>query len=218
MVDAVVKIGDGSVVYAGPGSDAPEQGPSPRVECEGRAVLPGFVDSHTHLVFAGDRAGEFSMKMAGATYAEVAKSGGGILSTVAATRDAAEDDLFASAATRVRRMITAGTTTVEIKSGYGLDLETELTPSPGRKKDRNRAADNGQDHISGGPRPATGVSKRSGSLCRPPDRRDAARRLADSRLLRRLRRGGRLLGRRGETHLRRCQRARPAEPVFTPSN
>ena len=126
MVDAVVKIEDGSVVYAGPGSDAPEQGPSPRVECEGRAVLPGFVDSHTHLVFAGDRAGEFSMKMAGATYAEVAKSGGGILSTVAATRDASEDDLFASAATRVRRMITAGTTTVEIKSGYGLDLETEL--------------------------------------------------------------------------------------------
>jgi len=126
MVDAVVKIEDGSVVYAGPGSDAPDQGNSPRVECEGRAVLPGFVDSHTHLVFAGDRAGEFSMKMAGATYADLAKGGGGILSTVGATRDASEDDLFACAATRVRRMITAGTTTVEIKSGYGLDLETEL--------------------------------------------------------------------------------------------
>jgi len=126
MVDAVVKIEGGSIVYTGPGSDAPDQGNSARVECEGRAVLPGFVDSHTHLVFAGDRAGEFSMKMAGATYAEVAKSGGGILSTVAATRGASEDDLFASAATRARRMITAGTTTVEIKSGYGLDLETEL--------------------------------------------------------------------------------------------
>ena len=126
MVDAVVKIEDGSVVYAGPSSDAPDQGPSPRIECEGRAVLPGFVDSHTHLVFAGDRAGEFSMKMAGATYADVAKSGGGILSTVAATRDASEDDLFASAAVRARRMISAGTTTVEIKSGYGLDLEAEL--------------------------------------------------------------------------------------------
>ncbi|HJQ91639.1 MAG TPA: imidazolonepropionase, partial [Acidimicrobiia bacterium] len=126
MVDAVVKVEDGSVVYAGPGSDAPDQGPSPRIECEGRAVLPGFVDSHTHLVFAGDRAGEFSMKMAGASYADVAKSGGGILSTVAATRDASEDDLFAAAATRVGRMIAAGTTTVEIKSGYGLDLVTEL--------------------------------------------------------------------------------------------
>jgi imidazolonepropionase len=89
-------------------------------------VIPGFVDSHTHLVFAGDRAGEFSMKMAGASYADVAKSGGGILSTVAATRDASEDDLLVLAATRVRRMIAAGTTTVEIKSGYGLNLETEL--------------------------------------------------------------------------------------------
>jgi imidazolonepropionase len=126
MVDAAVKVEDGSVVYAGPGSDAPEQGPSPRVECDGRAVLPGFVDSHTHLVFAGDRAAEFSMRMAGASYSDVAKSGGGILSTVAATRDASEADLFEAAAVRVRRMLAAGTTTVEIKSGYGLDLETEL--------------------------------------------------------------------------------------------
>jgi len=126
MVDAAVKVEDGSVVYAGPGSDAPEQGPSPRVECDGRAVLPGFVDSHTHLVFAGDRAAEFSMRMAGASYSDVAKSGGGILSTVAATRDVSEADLFEAAAVRVRRMLAAGTTTVEIKSGYGLDLETEL--------------------------------------------------------------------------------------------
>ena len=126
IVDAVVKIEDGSIVYVGPGSDAPDQGPSPRVECEGRAVIPGFVDSHTHLVFAGDRAAEFSMKMAGASYSEVAKSGGGILSTVAATREASEDDLFGSAASRVRRMIAGGTTTVEIKSGYGLDLDTEM--------------------------------------------------------------------------------------------
>jgi len=126
MVDAAVKVEDGSVVYAGPDSDAPEQGPSPRVECDGRAVLPGFVDSHTHLVFAGDRAAEFSMRMAGASYSDVAKSGGGILSTVAATRDVSEADLFEAAAVRVRRMLAAGTTTVEIKSGYGLDLETEL--------------------------------------------------------------------------------------------
>jgi imidazolonepropionase len=126
MIDAAVKVEGGSVVYAGPGSDAPDQGPSPRVECDGRAVLPGFVDSHTHLVFAGDRAAEFSMRMAGASYSDVAKSGGGILSTVAATRDASEADLFDAAAVRVRRMLAAGTTTVEIKSGYGLDLETEL--------------------------------------------------------------------------------------------
>jgi imidazolonepropionase len=126
ITGAVVKVEDGSVVYAGPGADAPHQGLSPRVECEGRAVLPGFVDSHTHLVFGEDRAAEFSMKMAGATYADLAESGGGILSTVAATRNAAEADLFDAAAKRVERMVAAGTTTVEIKSGYGLDLDREL--------------------------------------------------------------------------------------------
>jgi imidazolonepropionase len=126
MVDAAVKVEDGSVVYVGPGADAPDQGPSARVECEGRAVLPGFVDSHTHLVFGGDRAAEFSMKMAGAAYTDLAESGGGILSTVTATRDTAEANLFEAAAKRVKRMIAAGTTTVEIKSGYGLDLDTEL--------------------------------------------------------------------------------------------
>jgi imidazolonepropionase len=84
------------------------------------------VDSHTHLVFGGDRAAEFSMKMAGATYADLAKSGGGILSTVAATRNTTEADLFDTAARRVARMIAAGTTAVEIKSGYGLNLEREL--------------------------------------------------------------------------------------------
>ena len=126
MVDAVVKVEDGSVVYAGHGADAPDQGPSVRIECEGRAVLPGFVDSHTHLVFGGDRAAEFSMKMAEATYAHLAESGGGILSTVTATRTTAEANLFEAAAKRVERMIATGTTTVEIKSGYGLDLDTEL--------------------------------------------------------------------------------------------
>ena len=126
MIDATVKIEGGSIVFVGRASDAPEQGNSALIECEERAVIPGFADSHTHLTFAGDRAAEFSMKMAGASYADVAKSGGGILSTVAATREAAEEDLFQSAATRVRRMIAAGTTTVEIKSGYGLELDTEL--------------------------------------------------------------------------------------------
>ncbi len=126
VADSVVKVEDGLVVYAGRSADAPEQGGSNRIDCVGRAVIPGFVDSHTHLVFAGDRAAEFSMKMAGASYSEVAESGGGILSTVSATRDASEDDLFEGAATRVRRMIAAGTTTVEIKSGYGLNLDTEL--------------------------------------------------------------------------------------------
>lgn len=126
ITQAVVKVEDGSVVYAGSQPDAPEQGAATRIECEGRAVIPGFVDGHTHLVFGGDRAEEFSMKMAGASYAEVAKAGGGIVSTVAATRASSENELFESAARRVMRMVDSGTTTMEIKSGYGLDLDTEL--------------------------------------------------------------------------------------------
>lgn len=124
--DAVVKVVAGSVVYAGSATDAPEQGGTPRIDCEGRAVMPGFVDAHTHLVFAGERANEFARRLAGATYQEIAASGGGILSTVAATRSATEEALFRLSAGRVERMIASGTTTVEIKSGYGLDLETEL--------------------------------------------------------------------------------------------
>jgi imidazolonepropionase len=84
------------------------------------------VDSHTHIVFAGDRAGEFALKMQGATYKDLAGRGGGIISTVTATRAAGEKSLFEQAATRVWRMIEGGTTTLEVKSGYGLDLDTEL--------------------------------------------------------------------------------------------
>jgi len=124
--DAVVKVVAGSVVYAGPATDAPEQGGMPRIDCEGRAVMPGFVDAHTHLVFAGERADEFARRLSGATYQEIAASGGGILSTVTATRSTTEETLFQLSARRVERMIASGTTTVEVKSGYGLDLETEL--------------------------------------------------------------------------------------------
>lgn len=124
--DAAVSISDGRVVYAGPESDAPDQGSSERIDCDGRAVIPGFVDAHTHLVFAGDRSDEFAMRLAGASYAEIAAAGGGILSTMKSTRVASEDELFDLAAARVRRMVAAGTTSLEIKSGYGLDMETEL--------------------------------------------------------------------------------------------
>jgi len=124
--DAAVKVTDGSVVFAGPERDAPGRGGAEHIDCQGRAVIPGMVDAHTHLVFGGDRADEFAMKMGGATYTEIAASGGGILSTVAATRASSEDELFSAAAGRAWRMIASGTTTLEIKSGYGLDLSTEL--------------------------------------------------------------------------------------------
>jgi imidazolonepropionase len=124
--DAVVKVTDGTVVFAGPEMDTPEQGGANHIDCQGRAVIPGMVDAHTHLVFGGDRADEFALKMGGADYREIAASGGGILSTVRATRTATEEQLFENAARRVRTMIGSGTTTVEIKSGYGLDTATEV--------------------------------------------------------------------------------------------
>ena len=117
---------NGRIVYAGPRADLPA-GLSPRetIDCGGRWITPGLIDCHTHLVYAGNRAREFEMRLEGATYAEIARAGGGILSTVAATRAASEDDLVRSALPRLDALIAEGVTTVEIKSGYGLDLATE---------------------------------------------------------------------------------------------
>lgn len=96
------------------------------IDAQGRCVTPGFVDAHTHLVFAGNRAAEFEQRIAGATYQQIAAAGGGILRTVALTRAAGEDDLLASARRHRDWMLRGGTTTIEAKSGYGLDRETEL--------------------------------------------------------------------------------------------
>lgn len=123
---AAVAVSEGKIVFAGAESDGPSVGDARHIDCGGRAVIPGFVDAHTHLVFAGDRSDEFSRKMSGATYREISAAGGGILSTVAATRATSEERLFETTARRVEHMLHSGTTTVEIKSGYGLDLENEL--------------------------------------------------------------------------------------------
>jgi imidazolonepropionase len=96
------------------------------IDGHGRSVVPGFVDPHTHVVFAGDRRDELRRRLAGATYAEIAAGGGGIVSTVAATRAASEDELRRQSAARLSEMLAAGTTTCEAKSGYGLDTATEL--------------------------------------------------------------------------------------------
>jgi imidazolonepropionase len=126
IADAAVAIDGSNVTFAGPAADAPAAEGRTVIDCEGGAVIPGFVDAHTHVVFSGDRSGEFARRLAGATYSEIAAEGGGILATVGATRASSEAELFRLAADRVWRMITAGTTTIEIKSGYGLDPETEL--------------------------------------------------------------------------------------------
>jgi imidazolonepropionase len=116
---------DGRIAYAGPESGLPARDAARVVDGGGRWATPGLVDCHTHLVFGGDRAQEFAMRLAGASYEEIARAGGGILSTVRATRAADEESLVASALRRLDHLLAEGVTTVEVKSGYGLDGETE---------------------------------------------------------------------------------------------
>lgn len=118
----------GRVAWVGPGDEVPAQHREDAevFDCRGRTVVPALVDSHTHAVWAGDRKDELELRLGGADYEEIFASGGGILSSVRQTRAAREDDLYAQSLTRLRRMRAAGTTTFEIKSGYGLDVETEL--------------------------------------------------------------------------------------------
>ena len=124
--NGVIAAADGVIVYAGPAAEAPMFEPHTTVDGEGRWITPGLIDCHTHLVYGGDRAAEFEQRLAGTGYEEIARAGGGILSTVAATRAASEDGLIAGALTRLDDLIAEGLTTVEIKSGYGLNLDHEL--------------------------------------------------------------------------------------------
>lgn len=117
---------DGRIAWVGPEADAPAFEAGETVDCEGRWITPGLIDPHTHLVFGGDRAHEFELRLAGASYEEIARAGGGIVSTMAATRAATEDELIAQALPRLDALIAEGVTTVEIKSGYGLSLADEL--------------------------------------------------------------------------------------------
>ncbi len=115
--------GGGRIVYAGLEADAPRA--ETEVDCEGRWITPALVDCHTHLVYGGNRAREFELRLAGASYEEIARAGGGILSTVAATRAASENELVAQALKRLDALIGEGVGAIEIKSGYGLDLAAE---------------------------------------------------------------------------------------------
>jgi imidazolonepropionase len=123
--DGIVAERDGRIVYAGPAADAPRLDPEAAIDCEGRWITPGLIDCHTHLVHAGDRAREFEARLNGATYEEIARAGGGIRSTVAATRAASEAELVATALPRLDALIAEGATTIEVKSGYGLTLDDE---------------------------------------------------------------------------------------------
>ncbi len=127
LADGAIAVRDRAIVAIGPSEvlrssvQAEDQ-----INAAGRIVMPGFVDPHTHLVWAGDRAGEFELRIAGSSYLEILEAGGGILSTVRHTRAASAKDLVAQARPRTRRMLANGTTTAEVKTGYGLRLDAEL--------------------------------------------------------------------------------------------
>jgi len=126
--DGAVAVHDGRIAWVGPQSDLPDEPKrcAESVHSLGGAWLtPGLIDCHTHIIFAGNRSAEFEARRTGATYAEIARLGGGILGTVAATRAASEEALISSARERLLSLIAEGVTTLEIKSGYGLDLDTE---------------------------------------------------------------------------------------------
>ncbi|UWQ01699.1 imidazolonepropionase [Aliiroseovarius crassostreae] len=123
----VVALENGKIAWVGPASDCPSQYAGlPTQSFDGRLVTPALIDCHTHIVHGGNRAREFEMRLKGATYEEIARAGGGIVSTVTATRKASEEELLASALRLADSLIAEGLTTVEIKSGYGLDIDTEL--------------------------------------------------------------------------------------------
>lgn len=123
--DGAVAARDGRIAWIGPTADMPVLNAAERIDLAGRWITPGLIDCHTHLVYGGDRAHEFELRLQGASYEEVARAGGGIVSTVKATRMATQDELVASALPRLDALIAEGVTTIEIKSGYGLDTATE---------------------------------------------------------------------------------------------
>jgi len=124
--DGAVAISDGSLSWVGRTSDLPDKTAKNTQSLSGQWVTPALIDCHTHLVFGGDRAAEFEQRLQGVSYEQIAREGGGILSTVRATRAASADELYESANKRLQMLAADGVATVEIKSGYGLDVETEI--------------------------------------------------------------------------------------------
>jgi imidazolonepropionase len=122
----IAALGD-RILWVGTNADAPDFEAAATIDCNGRWITPGLIDPHTHLVHGGNRAREFELRLAGASYEEIARAGGGIAATMAATRAASEDDLVAQALPRLDAIIAEGATTIEVKSGYGLSLEHERT-------------------------------------------------------------------------------------------
>lgn len=125
--DAAIVVEQGRIAYVGPQAEMPAlYADYPATNCENRLITPGLIDCHTHLIHAGNRAHEFELRLEGASYEEVAKAGGGIVSSVKALRAASENDLIRESLPRLDALIAEGVTTIEVKSGYGLDTENEI--------------------------------------------------------------------------------------------
>lgn len=124
--DAALAVVDGQIAWAGPSADLPVNSVAETRSVNNRWLTPALIDCHTHLIFGGDRGAEFEQRLLGASYEAIARAGGGILSTVKATRDAEIDELYDGALKRLRQLAASGVATVEIKSGYGLDVGSEL--------------------------------------------------------------------------------------------
>jgi imidazolonepropionase len=130
---AAVAVAGGRIAWVGPQSRLPGFVAREKRSLAGRWLTPALIDCHTHLVFGGNRAAEFEQRLAGASYEEIARAGGGILSTVRATRAATEAELLDGATRRLEALRREGVATIEIKSGYGLDRDNELKLAPGAK-------------------------------------------------------------------------------------
>ncbi len=120
-----VAVKDGLIAWVGPSAELPAVAAATEHDCQGALLTPGLIDCHTHLVFAGNRAAEFEQRLQGASYEDIARAGGGIVSTVSATRAASEQELLELSRTRALALLAEGVTTLEIKSGYGLDIDAE---------------------------------------------------------------------------------------------
>ena len=124
--NGAIAIAGDRIAWIGTAAELPDVGNAEQIEGNGQFLSPGLIDCHTHLVYGGSRADEWQQRLQGVSYEEIARAGGGILSTVKATRAASEDELFESAKKRAQNFVVQGVTTIEVKSGYGLDVETEV--------------------------------------------------------------------------------------------
>ncbi len=170
--DGAIAVRGGKIAWMGPRADLPSREGEVH-DLGGAWLTPGLIDCHTHLVFGGDRAGEFEQRLKGATYEEIARAGGGIRSTVAKTRAASEDELVRAGARRLAALMEEGVTTVEIKSGYGLDVENELKMLRAARRLGEIASRHGEDDVPRRACRAAGIPRPAGRLCGARRRPDA---------------------------------------------